>query len=118
VNIKTSTRRLTLSKSGHTIGTWTVAVGAAKTPTPAGRTFILASLAPSKPTYSPLILPVGAHSDTLDSFGGGPGTVALHGWPSKSVFGQAVTHGCVRVPADALKLLSHVPLGTPVFITN
>ncbi len=118
VTVKTSTRRLTLSKSGHTVGTWTVAVGAAKTPTPVGRTFMLASLAPSKPTYSPLILPVGAHSDTLDSYGGGPGTVAFHGWPSTSVFGQAVTHGCVRVPADALKRLSQVPLGTPVFITN
>lgn len=118
VKVKTSTRQLTLFKSGHTVGTWTVAVGAAKTPTPTGRTFILASLAPAKPTYSPLILPVGAHSDTLDSFGGGPGTVAFHGWPSKSVFGQAVTHGCVRVPVDALNRLSKVPLGTPVFITN
>jgi lipoprotein-anchoring transpeptidase ErfK/SrfK len=75
-------------------------------------------MAPAKPTFSPLILPVGAHSDTLDSYGGGPGTVAFHGWPSKSVFGQAVTHGCVRVPADALKRLSKIPLGTPVFITN
>lgn len=118
VKVQTSTRRLTLTKSGHTVGTWTVAVGAAKTPTPAGHTFILASLAPAKPTYSPLILPVGAHSETLDSYGGGPGTVAFHGWPSKSVFGQAVTHGCVRVPADALNRLSRVPLGTPVFITN
>jgi lipoprotein-anchoring transpeptidase ErfK/SrfK len=118
LRVKTSTRTLTLSKAGHTLGTWTVAVGAPKTPTPTGRTFLLASLAPTKPTYSPLIIPVGAHSDTLDSYGGGPGTVAFHGWPSKSVFGQAVTHGCVRVPADALKRLSQVPLGTPVFITN
>jgi lipoprotein-anchoring transpeptidase ErfK/SrfK len=118
LRVNTSTRKLTLSKSGHTIGTWTVAVGAPKTPTPVGRTFLLALIAPTKPTYSPLILPVGAHSDTLDSYGGGPGTVAFHGWPSKSVFGQAVTHGCVRVPADALKRLSKLPLGTPVFITN
>ncbi|WP_329245968.1 L,D-transpeptidase [Actinoallomurus sp. NBC_01490] len=118
LRVKTSTRKLSLSKSGHALGTWTVAVGAPKTPTPVGRTFLLASMAPAKPTFSPLILPVGAHSDTLDSYGGGPGTVAFHGWPSKSVFGQAVTHGCVRVPADALKRLSKIPLGTPVFITN
>ncbi len=117
IKVDTTARKLTLIKSGHTVGTWTVAVGAAKTPTPTGRTFLLASLAPAQKTYSPLILPVGAHSETLDTFGGGPGTVAFHGWPSASVFGKAVTHGCVRVPADALKKLSEVPLGTPVLVT-
>ncbi len=118
IKVSTGARRLTLVKGGRRVGAWTVAVGAPKTPTPAGRTFVLASLAPAKPTYSPLILPVGAHSESLDTFGGGPGTVAFHGWPQKSVFGQAVTHGCVRVPADALKQLSKVPLGTPVFISK
>jgi lipoprotein-anchoring transpeptidase ErfK/SrfK len=118
VRVDTSARRLTLRRSGKSLGTWTVAVGAPKTPTPVGRTFIMASLAPAKPTYSPLILPVGAHSDSLDTFGGGPGTVAFHGWPQKSVFGQAVTHGCVRVPADALRQLAKVPLGTPVSISG
>jgi lipoprotein-anchoring transpeptidase ErfK/SrfK len=117
VKVDTSDRRLVILHSGRKVGTWTVAVGAAKTPTPPGRTFMLASLAPPKPTYSRLILPVGAHSATLDTFGGGPGTVAFHGWPQKSVFGQAVTHGCVRVPDDALAALSRVPLGTPVLIT-
>jgi lipoprotein-anchoring transpeptidase ErfK/SrfK len=117
IKVDTSARSLTLTKSGHKLGTWTVAVGAAKTPTPVGRTFLLASLAPAQKTFSPLILPVGAHSETLDTFGGGPGTVAFHGWPSASVFGKAVTHGCVRVPADALKKLSEVPLGTPVVVT-
>jgi lipoprotein-anchoring transpeptidase ErfK/SrfK len=118
IKVATVARRLTLLKAGRQVGAWTVAVGAPKTPTPTGRTFILASLAPAKATYSPLILPVGAHSESLDTFGGGPGTVAFHGWPQKSVFGQAVTHGCVRVPADALKQLSKVPLGTPVFIAK
>jgi lipoprotein-anchoring transpeptidase ErfK/SrfK len=118
IKVDTSARRLSLLKSGHSLGTWTVAVGAPKTPTPTGRTFLLASLAPAKPTYSPLILPVGSHSESLDTFGGGPGTVAFHGWPQKSVFGQAVTHGCVRVPADALRQLAKVPLGTPVSISN
>jgi lipoprotein-anchoring transpeptidase ErfK/SrfK len=118
VKVDLSTRRLTIVKSGRKAGPWRVAVGAAKTPTPTGRTFMLASLAPARQTYSALILPVGAHSETLDTFGGGPGTVAFHGWPAKSVFGKAVTHGCVRVPADALRRLSKVPLGTPVLITH
>jgi lipoprotein-anchoring transpeptidase ErfK/SrfK len=118
IKVGVSARRLTLLESGKTLGSWPVAVGAAKTPTPLGRTFVLASLAPAKPTYSPLILPVGAHSPTLDTFGGGPGTVAFHGWPQKSVFGEAVTHGCVRVPSDALTRLSRIPLGTTVLVTG
>jgi lipoprotein-anchoring transpeptidase ErfK/SrfK len=118
VKVNTTARRLTLQKSGRSLGTWTVAVGAPKTPTPTGRTFILSLLKPTKPTYTPLILPLGTHSDSLDTFGGGPGTVALHGWTSASVFGKAVTHGCVRVPSDALKLLATAPLGTPVTITS
>ncbi|MCW2904469.1 MAG: ErfK/YbiS/YcfS/YnhG family protein [Streptosporangiaceae bacterium] len=117
IKVSLGARKLTILKAGHKSGSWTVAVGDAKTPTPTGRTFMLASLAPAKPTYSPLILPVGVHSATLDSFGGGPGTVAFHGWPTKSVFGQAVTHGCVRVPAEALTQLAKIPLGTPVDIT-
>jgi len=95
-----------------------VAVGAAGTPTPVGRTFLLALLAPPRPTYSPLILPLGLHSTALSAFGGGPGTVGLHGWPDPSVFGRAVSNGCVRVPAAALHVLSDIPLGTLVLITQ
>jgi lipoprotein-anchoring transpeptidase ErfK/SrfK len=117
IKVNTTRRQMTLLRSGSSLGAWTVAVGAPKTPTPTGRTFLFASLAPTKQTYTPLILPVGAHSETLDTFGGGPGTVAFHGWPNRSVFGKAVTHGCVRVPADALRQLSKVPLGTPVLVS-
>jgi hypothetical protein len=78
----------------------------------------MASLAPTHPTYSPLIFPLGTHSNTLDTFGGGPGTVALHGWPDQSVFGHAVTHGCVRVPSAALRVLTRVPLGSLVLVRS
>jgi hypothetical protein len=118
VEVDLATYRLTVIQSGRTLGSWTVAEGAAATPTPTGRTFLLASLAPEHPTYSPLILPVGLHSDTLSTFGGGPGTVGLHGWPDRAVFGHAVSHGCVRVPAAALRILSRVPLGSSVVIVG
>ncbi|MFI6324646.1 L,D-transpeptidase [Nonomuraea sp. NPDC050556] len=100
------------------VGTWTVAVGSPESPTPVGRTFLLALMAPKEKKYSPFILPLGTHSQTLDSFGGGPGTVAFHGWPDPKVFGKAVTHGCVRVPPSALKVLVKLPLGTPVLIAD
>ncbi|HEU5025694.1 MAG TPA: L,D-transpeptidase [Spirillospora sp.] len=118
VKVDLSRRRLTLLKAGRPAGAWPVAVGGAKTPTPTGRTFMLATLAPAKKTPSPLVLPLGTHSATLDTFGGGPGTVALHGWPDRSVFGKAVTHGCVRVPQNALQALAKVPLGSLVFIDD
>jgi lipoprotein-anchoring transpeptidase ErfK/SrfK len=118
VQINLATRRLTVLDAGHSLGTWTVADGTAGTPTPTGRTFLLASLAPRHPTYSPLILPLGTHSDTLSTYGGGPGTVGLHGWPDPAVFGHAASHGCVRVPPAALRALSRIPLGSPVMITS
>jgi lipoprotein-anchoring transpeptidase ErfK/SrfK len=118
VQISLAAYRLTVLDAGRRLGSWTVAEGAAGTPTPAGRTFLLASLIPSQPTYSPLILPLGLHSDTLTTYGGGPGTVGLHGWPDPDVFGHAVSHGCVRVPPAALRALSRVPIGSPVMITG
>lgn len=118
VRVYLAARKLSVFLSGRSLGNWTVAVGERGTPTPTGRTFIMASLAPPQPTYSPLILPLGFHSNTLTTFGGGPGTVALHGWPDPSVFGRAVSHGCVRVPAAALSVLSHAPLGTLVLINR
>ena len=118
VEINLAAYRLTVMDAGRSLGSWTVAVGAPGTPTPTGRTFLLASMAPVHPTYSPLILPLGLHSDTLTTFGGGPGTVGLHGWPDSAVFGHAVSHGCVRVPAATLRILSRVPLGSPVMIVG
>jgi hypothetical protein len=118
VEVNLAAYQLTILDAGRSLGTWTVAEGAPGTPTPTGRTFVLASLVPTQPTYSPLILPLGTHSDTLTTYGGGPGTVGLHGWPDSSVFGHAVSHGCVRVPPAALRALSQVPLGSPVMITG
>lgn len=118
IRVHTTSRTLELLHRGRSQGVWKVAVGTRKTPTPAGRTFVLGSITDDKQSYSPVILPLGSHSPTLDAFGGGPGTVALHGWPRSGVFGSAVSHGCVRVPAGALERLRRVPLGTLVLIDN
>ena len=118
IQVNLAAYRLTILDAGRSLGSWTVAKGTASTPTPTGRTFLLASVAPEHVTYSPLLLPLGVHSNTLTTYGGGPGTVALHTWPDPSVFGHAVSHGCVRVPATALRILSRIPLGSSVMITN
>ena len=116
IRVHVGSRELELFEDGNLVGSWPVAVGAPATPTPTGRTFLLGSIVDENQSYSPVILPLGSHSDTLDTYGGGPGTVALHGWPDASVFGDAVSHGCVRVPADALERLAQVPLGTLVIM--
>lgn len=109
---------LALFKDSNEIGRWAVGVGKAGSPTPVTRTFVMASIRDTHPTFSPIILATGAHSDTYTTYGGGPGTVGIHGWPTSSVFGTASSDGCVRVPADALQVLSTtVPLGTPVLIS-
>lgn len=118
VEVHLGSRTLELFEDRVRVGSWSVAVGAGDTPTPTGRTFLLGQLVDADQSFSPVILPLGTHSQTLDSYGGGPGTVAIHGWTDPSVFGQAISHGCIRVPDDALSELSTIPLGTSVLIDN
>lgn len=114
VDVDVDARRMVVRKNGREIGSWSVGVGAPGTVTPKGRTFVLAAIRETVTDYSPIIFPLGTHSATLTTYGGGPGTVGLHGWPNPEVFGTASSDGCVRVPEDALRLLRSVPLGTLV----
>ncbi len=114
VDVDVDSRWMVVRKNGREIGSWSVGVGAPGTRTPEGRTFIMASIRETVTDFSPIILPLGTHSKTLTTYGGGPGTVALHGWPDPSVFGTASSDGCVRIPDDALALVKSLPLGTLV----
>ncbi|MFC4948545.1 L,D-transpeptidase [Pseudonocardia sp. GCM10023141] len=118
IAVHLESKRLDLRRGNDMVGSWTVGTGKASAPTPAVRTFVLGAFRDPKQKYSPVILPLGAHSPTLDSFGGGPGTVAIHTWPTDDVFGAASSDGCIRVPSDALDHLTGVPLGTVVLITD
>ncbi|PFG93366.1 L,D-transpeptidase-like protein [Saccharopolyspora erythraea NRRL 2338] len=116
VDVDVDKRRLVLRENGVETASWDVSVGAPASPTPRGRTFIMAAIEETVTRYSPIILPLGTHSETFSTYGGGPGTVALHGWPDASVFGQDRSDGCVRVPPDALRTLTSLPLGTLVLL--
>ncbi|WP_336159869.1 L,D-transpeptidase family protein [Amycolatopsis sp. VC5-11] len=110
---------LSLVRDGRQVGQWRVGVGKAASPTPAGRTFVLAYVRPDHPTYSSLILPLGSHSDTYLSYGGASGTTGIHAWTyTDSVLGTQSSDGCIRVPQQALDALVDfkVPVGTPVLI--
>jgi hypothetical protein len=116
IKVHLGAKKLELVREGKVVDSWSAGVGLPETPTPTGRTFLLGAFADEKQAHSPVILPLGTHSPTLDTFGGGPGTVAIHTWPDASVFGTAVSNGCIRVPQDALQQLAEVPLGTLVII--
>lgn len=116
IRVHLKSTQLELYKDRALMGAWRVAVGAPSTPTPTGRTFVLGQFTDPAQSFSPVILPLGTHSATLDSYGGGPGTVAIHGWNDPKVFGHPVSHGCIRVPKEALFQLRQVPVGTLVMI--
>lgn len=116
VDVDIDARRLRVFRDGAQVGGWTVGVGAEESPTPRGRTYIMAAIEETVTNFSPVILPLGTHSNTYTTYGGGPGTVALHTWPDPAVFGQASSDGCVRVPQEALQFLATLPLGTLVLL--
>ncbi|MCB1017391.1 MAG: L,D-transpeptidase [Acidimicrobiales bacterium] len=92
-----------------------VAVGKDVTPTPLGHFYVDISV--PQTSYTPWILSVAGFSDALQSFGGGNGQIAIHGWSDTSVLGQNVSNGCVRVSFDDLwRLRDLAPVGTPVEI--
>ncbi|EWM19750.1 ErfK/YbiS/YcfS/YnhG family protein [Kutzneria sp. 744] len=125
ITVDRATFTLTLLRDGAQVGRWTVGVGKLaaqggkpESITPVGRTFVLGDVLEAHPTYSPVILPLGVHSNVFSSYGGGPGEVGVHSWPTSTVYGQNSSDGCIRVPLDALQVLSTtVPLGTAVLIT-
>jgi lipoprotein-anchoring transpeptidase ErfK/SrfK len=66
------------------------------------------------PLWSPKRREKGVLGAFLLDLGGG---VMIHGTPQGNLLGRSVTHGCIRVGYDDLKVLfDSVPVGTRVFI--
>lgn len=116
VNVDLENFSLEILKEGEQIGQWTVGIGEPAYPTPPGRAFIIASIEETVNDYSPIVLPLSAHSESHTTFGGGPGTVGIHTWPDNSFVGKANSDGCIRVTKEALDELVKLPLGTIVNI--
>ncbi len=97
--------------------TWPVGVGAPGTPTPTGVTGYLEARyrdAAQGQTEHPVQL-TSLHSTAADEpFGGNDGgLIGIHFQASAS---GAVSHGCIRVPVEALAAVDALPLGTPITI--
>jgi lipoprotein-anchoring transpeptidase ErfK/SrfK len=96
-----------------------VATGKPATPTPLGDFFVDIVVKVNRPSgaYGPYQLSVAGFSDVLQSFGGGPGQIAIHGTNHPELIGEFASNGCVRMHNDDVTALAELaPVGTPVAI--
>lgn len=106
-------------RAGRAIRTFPAVVGKPSTPTPVGEFFVEESVAlPAYDPGAPFAFALSARSNVLQEFDGGPGQIALHGIANiGGVPGTAVSHGCVRLPASAIRwLAARIGPGVPVTI--
>jgi L,D-transpeptidase catalytic domain len=119
IDVDLSSRTLVLRRDDVTILRTSVGVGRPGSPTPTGRFAVTDKL--NGPSYSRYygccILALSATQPNLPRGWSGGNRIAIHGTPSASDFGHAVSAGCVHAPDGTLRyLMRAVPLGTPVFI--
>jgi lipoprotein-anchoring transpeptidase ErfK/SrfK len=127
IQVSTAARTLTLFKAGKAVRTVSVVVGKPSTPTPTGL-FAIAWAIPWNPNdfLGSWVLELTAHSNVLQSFDGGDGTVGIHGRGGTSLLdplGSALSHGCIRLANDSIDWLvgtvgeGQLP-GTPVQVST
>ena len=115
VEVNVAERKLRVFDGTSLIEEAPVAVGVDATRTPTGRHFMTDKLAePGGAQRHPWSLGISAYSEQLDTFDGGAPQIAMHGWRDSSVFGQARSNGCIRVPSGVIDRLAALPLGTPI----
>lgn len=115
--VTTETNTLDLYDGGVLVETYSVATGTGGTPSPKGRFALTELLAPTNEGYGPFAYGTTAFSDALNSFGGGPGQIGLHGTDDEASLGSDSSHGCIRMNNDDIsELAARLPLGTPIQI--
>ena len=124
IEVSVGQRTVRLLFNGHVLRSYRAVVGRPSWPTPRGLFAVSERVAQPDPDgfLGPWALLLTAFSPTLTKFGGGPGQVALHGRGGASLgdpLGSARSHGCIRLPNLAIRLLARVAReGTPVEIVN
>jgi lipoprotein-anchoring transpeptidase ErfK/SrfK len=119
VHIDLAARTLTVVSDSEILAQATVAVGSSENPTPIGTFYITDKLETPDPggAYGPYAFGLSGFSETLSEFAGGNGQIGIHGTNDPASLGQAVSHGCIRLPNEvATWLAGLLPLGTPVHI--
>ncbi len=120
MTVDLAARELTVWVDGVVDRVIEAAIGSDENPTPTGSFYVVDKLDTTDDggAYGPYAFGLSAHSETLTEFGGGDGQIGIHGTNDPTSLGQAVSHGCVRLPNDAIThLATELPLGTPVVIS-
>ena len=110
-----------LIRVAETLRTGVIGTGENETPTPPGRYYFTELLQPPDPDgdYGVYAFGLSGFSESLETFAGGPGQLAVHGTNDESALGQQVSHGCVRVSnEDITWMAENLPVGTPVEISG
>jgi hypothetical protein len=99
-------RSISVYRGGHRVRRFRVVVGKPATPTPHGL-FSIVGVWRWHPAdfLGSYILPLTAHSNVLQDFGGGDGRVGIHGRGGASLLdplGAARSHGCIRLSNRAI----------------
>jgi hypothetical protein len=120
--VRRRAHELTWFRDGVRQGSWTVATGAAATPTPLGQTFVLGTTRTRGSAYGGLnalvlgSVPEDRHAVAWSLRGAHTG---VHGWHDQGAFGRSVSNGCIRMPAAGQRrLLRHIAPGTPVTVVD
>jgi lipoprotein-anchoring transpeptidase ErfK/SrfK len=122
VAVNVDRRTVSILYNGRVRRRWGAVVGAPGTPTPRGL-FAIGERVRQPSPYGFLgtwALHLTAYSGVLDNFGGGPGTIGIHGRGGASFLnplGSAASHGCIRIDNGPVGYLARRALeGTPVRI--
>jgi hypothetical protein len=119
IDVELSTRRLVVRKGSRILRSMLVGVGRSGSPTPTGR-FSITDKLPGREFssyYGCCILALSATQPHLPGGRTGGSRVAIHGTPSPSDVGHAVSAGCLHArDADLRYLMRIAALGTPVVI--
>jgi lipoprotein-anchoring transpeptidase ErfK/SrfK len=117
IRVSTRAKTLTVFVNGKRAKRFRVGVGTGGTPTPRGRFAILDPVPVGGYHLGPYIMVLTAHSTVHRTFMGGDGIVGIHGWPTSTVLGKAVSNGCVRMSrGDVRALARYARPGVPVEI--
>jgi lipoprotein-anchoring transpeptidase ErfK/SrfK len=120
VTVRVRSRRVTVYRDGKRARRFRAVVGAPSTPTPLGLAAIYERNRQPDPGafLGPWALSLTSLSNVLESYGGGPGRVAIHGRAGASLLdplGTARSHGCIRVNNDDVRwMAAKVQVGSPV----
>ena len=123
--VNNTATQLALYERGRLVFAAPAGVGTTDDPTPTGEFFVAFDEQPPQPDpgYGPFIIVTSAHSPAISDWeNSGDAIIGIHGPLGEDseigTAGARISHGCVRLHAEALERLAEVPPGTPVDVVG